>query len=286
MQRAQQLSEKTMVVTGATHGIGKETARAVARMGARTLIVGRNAERAAQVVDAIQAESGNKEVDFLLGDLSLQRDVRHVADQIRGQVDRVDVLINNVGTVYNRHEVTADGIEKTWALNHLSYFLLTHLLLDLIQAAPSARIVNVSSSGHRQGKIDLTDVQAERNYRGFQRYCATKLANILFTTELARRLDGTSVTVNAAHPGFVPENFPIPPSLGRNVFLFLSRPWSKTSAQGAQTSVHLATSPEAAGMTGLYWEDCRPKTPSWAAQDADFARNVWNVSMQQTGVGG
>jgi NAD(P)-dependent dehydrogenase (short-subunit alcohol dehydrogenase family) len=167
VQRAQQLSEKTMVVTGATHGIGKETARAVARMGARTLIVGRNAERAAQVVDAIQAESGNKEVDFLLGDLSLQRDVRHVADQIRGQVDRVDVLINNVGTVYNRHEVTADGIEKTWALNHLSYFLLTHLLLDLIQAAPSARIVNVSSSGHRQGKIDLTDVQAERNYRGF-----------------------------------------------------------------------------------------------------------------------
>jgi NAD(P)-dependent dehydrogenase (short-subunit alcohol dehydrogenase family) len=279
------MSCKTVVVTGATNGIGKETARELARMGATTLIVGRNPQKGARVVAELQADTGNARVEFLLADLSLQHEVRELAAQIRSRHGRLDVLVNNAGTVLNRREVTAEGIEKTWALNHLSYFLLTLLLLDLLEASPGGRVVNVASSSHRQGKIDFEDVQAERKYHGFRRYGTTKLANVLFTNELARRLDGSGVTVNAAHPGLVPENFPIPESWGRRrVALFLFRPWSKTSAQGARTSLYLATSPEVAGVTGGYFVDCRPLTPSKDALDAALARKVWDLSARQTGV--
>lgn len=237
------------------------------------------------MVAEIQADAGNAQVDFLRADLSLQSEVRELAARIRSRYSRLDVLVNNAGTVYNRREVTAEGIEKTWALNHLGYFLLTHLLLDLLKASSPARIVNVASSSHRQGKINFEDIQAEKKYRGFRRYGDTKLANVLFTKELARRLAGSGVTANAAHPGLVPENFPIPESWGRRrVALLLFSPWSKTSAQGAQTSLYLATSPEVAGVTGSYFTDCQPRTPSKAALNATLAQEVWDLSAQQTGV--
>lgn len=275
------LRGQTVVVTGATNGIGKETARLLAQLGARTILVGRDPDKGARVVRELQMDTGNLEIELLLADLALQRDVRRVAAEIRARCARLDVLVNNVGAVHQRREVTAEGFEQTWALNHLSYLLLTLEVLDLLRASAPARIVNVSSSGHRLGRINFQDVHAERGYRGFQRYLDTKLANILLTRALARRLAGLGVTVNAAHPGFVPENFPIPNSPMRSLGLKLAGPWSKTSRQGAQTSVYLATSMDVREVSGLSFEDSRVVTPARAALDAELAESLWTLSLRQ-----
>lgn len=275
---------KIVMVTGATNGIGKETARALARMGATTIIVGRDAPKGARVVEEIRQDTGNAAVEFMLADLSLQADVRALAAQFQSRYSRLDVLVNNAGTVYQTRQVTAEGIEKTWALNHLSYFLLTLLLLDTLKASAPSRIVNVSSSGHRQGRIDFDDLHAERDYNGFQRYSATKLANILFTAELARRLQGTGVTANALHPGLVTASFPRSDTLSFKLLMLLLSPFDSTPAEGAHTSIYLASSAEVEGVSGRYFADSRAVTPSKAARDMETARRLWDLSLQQTGL--
>ena len=197
---------KICLITGGTNGIGKSTAQALAQMGATVVIVGRNAPKTAQVVEEIRAASGNNNVDSLLADLSSQQEVRRLADEFKSKYSHLHVLLNNAGGVFMQRQLSVDGIEMTFALNHLAYFLLTNLLLDTIKASAPARIINVSSDAHTSGKIEFDNLQGERRYSPGA-YGNSKLANILFTMELARRLEGTGVTVNALHPGFVATGF-------------------------------------------------------------------------------
>lgn len=271
------------MVTGATAGIGLVTARELARKGAVVVVVGRDAAKGERVVREIRGDTGNEWVTFQRADLSVQSDIRCLARNFVEEHPRLDVLVNNAGAIFNRRQTSADGIEMTFALNHLNYFLLTNLLLDRLTAAPAGRIVNVSSGAHRGATIDFDDLQCERSYSGWRAYQRSKLANLLFTFELARRLDGSTVTANALHPGFVASRF------GLNngpLFRFGIRIAFMTSAipvdEGAKTSVYLASSPEVADVSGRYFVKCRPEEPSSPAQDPDAARRLWEVSERMT----
>ena len=198
---------KICVVTGATSGIGMVTAQVLARQGATLIVVARNAERGAATVSRIQQETGNSAVELMVADLSVQAQVRQLASEIQHRFARLDVLVNNAGAFFSRRQPSQDGLEMTFALNHLAYFLLTNLLLDSLKAADSARIVNVSSEAHRRAQLDFSDLQGQHRYSGWRAYARSKLANILFTYELARRLAGTGIVTNALHPGFVATNF-------------------------------------------------------------------------------
>jgi NAD(P)-dependent dehydrogenase (short-subunit alcohol dehydrogenase family) len=195
------------MVTGATGGIGEITATALARNGATVVVVGRSREKAIATVEKIKKATGNQKVEYMLADLSSQKDVRHLAEEFKAKYDRLHVLVNNAGALYTKREESVDGIELTFALNHLGYFLLTNLLLDTIKASAPARIVNVSSSMHRRGTMDWQDLEGKKKFSGWAIYGRSKLANILFTRELARRLEGSGVTVNALHPGVVTTGF-------------------------------------------------------------------------------
>jgi NAD(P)-dependent dehydrogenase (short-subunit alcohol dehydrogenase family) len=278
------LSGKIILVTGATAGIGKETARGLAHMGATVVVAGRSPDKTRAVVDELKRDTDNPNIDMLLGDLFLLSDVRRLAAAFLANYSRLDVLINNAGAAFARRELTPEGFEKTWALNYLSGYLLTHLLLDVLKVSAPARIINVTSLAHRQGKIDFGNLQGERRYRGYPAYAASKLAQILFTREMARRLDGTNVTVNAVHPGFVPATFTRGSGLGDRLFLALSRPFAKTIPQGAETSIYLASSSEVEGLSGCYFANCRVVTPAKAAQDMKVAGRLWDISAQQAGM--
>ncbi len=206
MSKGNIMNGKICLVTGGTNGIGKSTALELARMGATVIVVGRDAQKTSHVLEEIRAASGNQNVNSLLADLSSQQEVRGLADQFKSKYSRLHVLINNAGGFFMRRQIRVDGIEMTFALNHLASFLLTNLLLDTIKASAPARIINVSSNAHTSGKIEFDNLQGEREY-GPRAYDNSKLANILFTMELARRLEGTGVTVNALHPGFVATGF-------------------------------------------------------------------------------
>lgn len=294
VNRLPRMDGKVVMVTGATQGIGMETARGLARLGATVVIVGRNAEKGARVVSELVADTGNAAIAFLGAELSRQAALRQLADEFRGKYSRLDVLVNNAGAVSNGgREVTPDGFEKTWAVNHLAYFLLTHLLLGELAAATTpttpARIVNVSSSGHKMGRLNFDDLQAEGGkFGGFRQYSATKLANVLFTRELAWRLQeaGLNITANAAHPGFVPANFPRKDDVRSKLMFAIMDRVGKTPAQGAETSVYLAASPEVEGITGQYFANCKPASISKTAQDDGIARRLWQVSLEQVGIGG
>ncbi len=291
----QSLQGKTALVTGATSGIGRVTAQHLAARGARLAIVGRSPEKTNATVAAIQQSTGNSSVEGLLADLSRQDQVRALAEQVQARYPKLDVLVNNAGGVFAKPQETADGLEMTFAVNHLAYFLLTNLLLDNLQAAAAAaprgeaRIINVASGAHqRVPGLDFDDLQSKRHYQMFPVYGASKLANLLFNAELARRLapsgTGGGVTTNAMHPGLVHTGF------GRNnrawyirlAYLFLNRV-GRTPEQGADTVVYLATAPELAGVSGQYFYERQPITPSAAARDAEAARRLWAVSEQLTG---
>lgn len=280
------MAGKVCLVTGTTSGIGKITALELARMGARVLMVCRDQERGQAVAREIIAASGNDSVELLLADLSSQSSIRELAAQIHRRHDRLDVLVNNAGVVLPRRSVSVDGIEATFATNHLGYFLLTTLLLDLLTASAPARIVNVSSALHSRGKIDFNDLQGERSYTGGGAYNQSKLANVLFTYELARRLDGTGVTANCLHPGVVRTG------LGRNatgrfkLLLTVVKPFLSSPEKGAETSVYLASSPEAEGVTGQYFVNKRTQRSSPESYDETVAHRLWQVSEQMTQAGG
>src|SRR5262245_57965910 len=281
---APSMQDKICLVTGATSGIGRVTAQALAQQGATVVLVGRNPERTAATVSRLQQETGNPHVEYLLADLSAQAQVRQLAAEFQRRFARLDVLLNNAGAFFSQRHVSVDGIEMTLALNHLAYFLLTHLLLDTLKATPAARLVNVSSDAHRKAQFDFADPQGAQRYRGWRAYCQSKLANLLFTYELARRLAGTGVTANAVHPGFVATGF------GHNnrglitLGVWIAQFTALSPEQGAETLIYLATSPEVAGVTGAYFVKKRSVESSVASYDQAVAQRLWQLSTELTGL--
>jgi retinol dehydrogenase-12 len=276
---ATSMQGKVCLVTGATSGIGLVAARELAARGATVVLVGRSRERSAAAAAAITSQTGNQNVSFMLADLSSQRAVRELAAQFRAAHERLHVLVNNAGAVFMRRERSADGIEMTWALNHLAYFLLTDLLLDTLKASAPARIISVSSDAHKGGRIDFDDPQRPG---GFRAYSQSKLANILFTRELARRLEGTGVTANTLHPGVVATNFGVNNGWIARALRPLLNLASISAEEGAKTIVYLATSPEVAGVSGEYFYKCRVAPTDQAARDASSAERLWALSEQMT----
>jgi NAD(P)-dependent dehydrogenase (short-subunit alcohol dehydrogenase family) len=274
---------KICLVTGATSGIGLVTARELARQGATVVLVGRDTNKTQTTVEQIKQQTGNNSVEGLVADLSSQQEVRQLADQFKRRYRQLHVLVNNAGAVYDSRRESVDGIELTLALNHLSYFLLTNLLLDTMVVSAPARIVNVASDAHRMTSINFDDLQAKQKYSGFRVYGQSKLANILFTKELARRLQGTNVTTNSVHPGLVATGF-ARNNAGLLNFLFgwILRPFARTPEKGAETPIYLASASKVQGMTGLYFSDKQPVTPTAAAQDMAAAERLWQVSAELT----
>jgi NAD(P)-dependent dehydrogenase (short-subunit alcohol dehydrogenase family) len=276
---------KIVLITGGTGGIGKATAIGLARLGARVGITGRDVTRTGQVAADIRAASGNAEVDAFAAEMSSQAEVRRLAVAVLETYPRLDVLINNVGGFWAHRHPTADGLERTFALNHLAPFLLTNLLLDRLKASAPARVVTVSSGAQSAGRIDFDDLQSARNYSGQRAYSQSKLANIMFTNELARRLEGTGVTATSVHPGVVRTNFGAEDQAW--LFTVVSHvvlPFLKTPAQGAQTSIYLASSPDVDGVTGQFFANGKPKTANEVAYDTDMTARLWNVSADLVGM--
>lgn len=269
------------LVTGATNGIGKATAQALAQMGATVVVVGRNALKTAQLVEEIRAVSGNQYVDSLLADLSSQQDVRRLADEFMNKYEHLHVLLNNAGGTFMTRQLSVDGIEMTFALNHLAYFLLTNLLLEQMKASNPARIINVSSDAHSHGKIEFDNLQGERSYSGIGPYGNSKLANILFTIELAHRLEGTGVTVNALHPGLTSTGFgKNNPGIVMKIMGVIIPLIARSPEKGAETSIYLATSPEVQNITGKYFVNSKVTQPAPQAADTAVARKLWDVSAE------
>ncbi len=275
---------KVVLITGGTSGIGKAAATALAAMGANVIVTGRSKERGEGAVEEIRRESGSETVSLMLADLGVQAEVRRLAEEFEERYDRLDVLVNNAGLVQSERTETSDGIETQLAVNHLAPFLLTNLLLDLLKKSAPSRIITVSSDGHRWGKMDLDDLQSKRRYRAFPVYGMTKLANIMFTHELAERLEGTGVTANTLHPGGVNTNFGNNNS-GLTTLLFRAfKPFMRSPEQGADTVIYLASSPEVEGMTGKYLADRKVKAPSDAAYDETTRKRLWEASEELTGL--
>lgn len=282
---AWEIRGKNVLLTGATNGIGLEASVELARQGARVTLVGRDPRRTEAAVADVKARSGSTEVSHLLCDFSSQASIRSLADQVLASHGSLHVLINNAGGVNKERRLTVDGIETTFAVNHLGYFLLTNLLLDrIIQSAP-ARIVTVASAAHRSGTLDFDDLGYERGYKIMRAYSRSKLANVLFASELARRLEGTGVTSNSLHPGVVATNiWSGAPTFAKNLIHFLFRHFFLSPAQGAATIVQLAASPELEGVTGKYFEKGKPVTPAPRARDEMLAKQLWEVSMKLAGL--
>src|SRR5215213_3411108 len=261
------MAGRTVLVTGATAGIGKATALGLATMGAHLAITGRDAIRTEDAAREIRAAGGGQ-VDVFVADLSAQAEVRRLAQQILQTLSRIDVLINNVGGYWNTRHPTADGLERTFAVNHLAPFLLTNLLLDRLTQSAPARVVTVSSNAQAQGRIDFDDLQGELSYSGARAYSQSKLANVLFSYELARRLQGTSVTANALHPGVVSTSFGAEdPDRAQRLAVPLMRPFMKSPNAGAATSVHLASAADLERVTGEYFANSKPRRSSEGSYD-------------------
>lgn len=280
---------KVCIVTGATAGIGEVTALALARKGATVVVISRNEAKCRATVDRIRAETGNAGVDYLVADMASQASIRAAAAAFRAKYERLDVLVNNAGMFFTGRTESVDGIEQTWALNHLGYFLLTDLLRDMLIASAPSRVVSVSSGAHMGGTINFADVEGKQKYSGWAAYSQSKLANILFTAELARQLEGTGVTANSLHPGFVASNFAKNNMTGiRSLLLpfyaLLQMVTAISPQKGAQTSIFLASSPEVEGVTGKYFAKSKAVTPSKAAQDMDAARRLWEMSEKMVGM--
>ena len=267
------MEEKTILVTGATDGIGKQTALELARQGARLLLHGRDARRGAAVVEEISRATGNSKLEFYLADLSSQKQIRDLADEIRRRHARLDVLLNNAGVYRKERTLSEDGLEMTFAVNHLAPFLLTNLLLDLLLKSAPARIITVSSVAYQSARLDFENLQGEKKYHPWGAYAISKLGNILFTFKLAEMLEGANVTANALHPGTVSTKL-------------LLEAFGSTGAsveKGAETSVFLASSPEVEGVSGRYFVDQQSQETSPLANDKEVQQRFWEVSEQLCG---
>jgi NAD(P)-dependent dehydrogenase (short-subunit alcohol dehydrogenase family) len=282
---ARPMDGRACVITGATSGIGRAAAEELAALGARLVIVARDPVRGAAVRDEISAATGNREVALEVADLRSQRQIRELAARLLAALPAIHVLVNNAGLTLAERRLTEDGLEETFAVNHLAPFLLTNLLLERLRASAPARIVTVASAAHRGAAIPFDDLNGERRFSGWLAYGWTKLANILFTAELARRLEGSGVAATCLHPGVVATGFGREgPLLIREFQRWLGRLLLLDPTQGADTLVWLASSPEAAGASGGYYAKRRLQTPSRAARDAAAARRLWEVSARLTGL--
>lgn len=275
------MQDKVFLITGCSGGIGKEAAVRIAKMKAHVVIVCRNRERGEPALAEIRSRSGSAKVDLLTADFGHQASIREMSSEFLSRYDRLDVLINNAGAIHRNRELSADGIEKTFAINHLGYFLLTNLLLERIKQASPSRIVVVASNAHRSAKWDWNNLQGERKYHYFGAYCISKLANVLFTNALARRLAGSGVTINAVHPGEVQTGIvrQIPP-----LFAWLFNRIAITAERGSDGLVHLATSDTVEGQTGKYFEKMRETRPSPLSQDTELSEKLWELSEKLTGL--
>jgi retinol dehydrogenase 14 len=277
------MTGKTVLITGGTGGIGRAAAIGLAALGAGVGITGRERARAERAADDIARESGGSTVDVFVADMSSQAEVRRLADDVSSAYPRLDVLLNNVGGFWSHRHVTADGLEHTFALNHLAPFLLASLLLERLIASAPARIVTVSSAAQAMGKIDFDDLMGERAYSGQRAYNQSKLANVMFTYELARRFEGTGVTATALHPGITNTAFSAEdPALGALVAVM--RPFMASPNRGADTPVYLASSPEAEGLTGQYFAKQTPKRSNPTSYDKATTARLWRVSADLVGI--
>jgi len=278
---------KTVVITGGTSGIGEVAALNLAGQGARIVLIARDSARGEATLAKLRQANPSAQHAAHYGDLSVIADMKRVAQAVASSEARIDVLINNAGAVFLARKVSADGLEMTFATNHMAYFVVTNILLDRLKATPGARIVSTASDAHKSGKLDFDDLQSEKSYSSFRVYGTSKLCNILFTRELARRLDGTGVTANCLHPGFVGTRFG--QNNASNIFLkLLARgimAFGLSPEEGAKTIIHLASSPDVATISGEYFYKCKVEEPTQAAQDDAAARRLWEVSSKLSGVG-
>ena len=277
------MAGKVIVITGGNTGIGKEAAVGLASLGARVVVTSRNEERGRSARKEIAERSGNDSVDVMPLDLASFRSIRSFAAEALDRFDHLDVLVNNAGLILYRRAETKEGFEETFGVNHLGHFLLTDLLLERLRAGAPSRVVVVSSGAHKGARrgLDFDDLQSERKYKWAKAYSKSKLANIWFTRELARRLDGTGVTVNALHPGFVRSEFGRGGDLGGIYgwgIKYLASPFAISPEKGARTTIYLASSPEVADVSGGYFFKSKPATPSAVAQDDDAASRLWDAS--------
>jgi NAD(P)-dependent dehydrogenase (short-subunit alcohol dehydrogenase family) len=275
---------KHILITGATSGIGLAAAQALAALGANVAIVGRNETRTRVAARAIGAETKTTTVTTFVADLSSQAAVRKLAAEVLARCPRLDVLVNNAGAMYGTRQLSPDGVELTWAVNHLAPFLLTSLLLDRLKASAPARIITTASGAHQGARVPFDDINAERSYRSFGRYGETKLANILFTAELARRLQGKDITANCYHPGLVATGFNRGNGLLNDIGMTALNLMARAPEVGADTLVWLATSGDVANVSGKYFFDRQQRQPSREAQDMQAARRLWELSERQCGL--
>lgn len=273
------LKGKIIMITGANSGIGKQTALGLAEMGATIVMVCRNAERGKPAQQEIKEVTGNPNIDLMFADLSSQQEIRNLAEEFKGKYQKLDVLINNAGVVFTKRQLSVDGIEMQLAVNCLAPFLLTNLLLDILKASAPSRVIMVSSGMHKRATLDFDDLQSEKKYGSFHTYGVTKLALNLLVFELARRLDGTGVMVNALHPGMIRTN------LGRHMNWFMRSMFklmSKSSKKGAETSIYVASSPDLEGVTGKYFKSKRETKASDESYDELKAKRLWEISIKLT----
>lgn len=280
------MRDKVVLVTGATDGIGKAAALELARMDAHVVLVGRSRPKTEATLSEIYKKTGSTSLDMLLADLSSMDDIRRMTSEFENRYHRLDVLLNNAGGIFAQRQLSADGYEMTFALNHLSYFLLTNLLLSLLKASAPSRIINVSSDVHRVSEINFDDLQNEESYLmgGFRAYGQSKLMNVIFTYELARRLEGTGVTVNVLHPGSVSTNLGKNNNGAVNFFFRAFHRLAMPPEAGAKTAVYLAASPEVEGVTGKYWDSCKAVLSSSDSYDEITAHRLWEISEHLTGL--
>ncbi|MGW3607950.1 SDR family oxidoreductase [Micromonospora sp. NPDC005161] len=277
------MAGRTVLVTGATRGIGKATALGLARLGARVAITGRDRVRTEAAAGEVRAVGG--QVDSFVADLSSQAEIRRLADEALERLPRIDVLVNNVGGYWNTRRITPDGLEHTFAVNHLAPFLLTNLLLDQLRRSAPSRVVSVASNAQRLGRIDFDDLRGERSYSGARAYNQSKLANVLFTYELARRLSAGDVTANATHPGLVSTSFGAEdPSRSQRLLVPFLRAFMASPARGAATSIQLASAPALQGRTGLYLTKGGPQRSPKRSYDEATAARLWQVSADLVGL--
>lgn len=275
---------KNCIITGGNSGIGFETALALAKLGAYVTILSRNQEKAEAAVKSIKAKSQNKNVDYTLVDLSSQKSIRDAAKYIRREYDNIDVLINNAGTWFSNLELTEDGIERQFAVNHLAYFLLTHELIALLGKSENARIICVGSDSHFHGKMHFDDLTLGKKYHGIRAYAQSKLANVLFTYELDRRLKSSgisNISINCVQPGLVKTDIGLKHSISLHGIAWrIRRMGGVSAAKGAETSIYLSSSEKARGQSGKYWDKCNTKPSSKRSYNEDDAKRLWEVSLQ------
>jgi NAD(P)-dependent dehydrogenase (short-subunit alcohol dehydrogenase family) len=279
------LQGKICLVTGATHGIGRETALALAGLGANVVLVGRSPEKTSAAALMIRAKTGSSHIDYLLADLSSRQQVYRLVDEFHRRYQHLNVLINNAGGVFFQRQLSADNLEMTLALNHLSPFLLTSLFLDTLQSSAPARIITVSSMAHAFGRIHFDDLQSARHYNGWIAYAQSKLANVLFTYELDRRLAGSRVTANVLHPGYVATNFGMNNGWFYRLVFNAGRLVAISPQQAAGAIAYLASSPEVEGVSGKYFVNKHTRRSCRISYDPKIAGQLWQVSREMTGLG-